>query len=176
MNTSHRRSRHHVHGQRLPRRVIRFAVVGVATGGMVIAATGIGLAYWSSQGSGTGSATTGTATISLPTTAATVSGLYPGAQVTGVTVVVTNSSTAASVVLTGATGGTASISTAGPLSTGTTCDPSVVTFIATDVPGGAIAAGQTATVTGTVSMGTSAGNQCQGATFSIPITVTGRAG
>ena len=147
-------------------------MVGVATGGMVIAATGIGLAYWSSQGSGTGTATTGTATISLPTTPATVSGLYPGASITNVQVTLTNTSPAASVLLKTLNAGTTTVD-----SGHSGCTNAGVSFSANSIPTTVISAnGGTITVTGTVAMSTTAPNACQGATFTIPITATAQAG
>lgn len=148
----------------------RLAVVTLITGIAVVAGVDVSYAYYSSHGSGTGTATTGAASITLPTMAASVSGLYPGA-IKNISVTVTNTSPSA-IVLTEVTPSTATITIAGPLDSGTTCEASAVTFTPNALPG-PIGVGQDGTVTGKVAMASSAGNQCQGATFSIGITVTG---
>lgn len=158
----------------LGRVTTRMAVGMLAVAVVLIAATDVSYAYYSSTGTGTGTAVTGTATITLGPPAATVAGLFPGDTVTGVTVNVTNS-TAASVVLKTAVTGTILINLAVG-ATGTPCLLGDVSFVPDALPAGVVTHGQSVPVTGTVTMSTAAGNQCQGATFSIPLTVTAQAG
>jgi hypothetical protein len=56
------------------------------------------------------------------------------------------------------------------------CTASYVTFTPVTPLPSAISPGATATVNGTVAMSASAESACQGATFTIPLTVNGRLG
>ncbi len=145
----------------------RAAVLALAGGTTAVAGTGVGYAYWTSTGHGTGSATTGT--ISLTADDANVSGLYPDGSVP-VSFTVTNTSDSGSLDITAVTAGTVTTPAGG-------CTASTVSFAPdAPLPTDIAASGGTAIVSGTASMTTAAENACQGATFTIPLTVTGRLG
>src|SRR6478609_11095472 len=56
----------------------RFALIATTTAAVLIG-SGVAVAYWTTTGSGTGSATTGTAsTVTVNQTGAAITGLYPG--------------------------------------------------------------------------------------------------
>jgi hypothetical protein len=126
-------------------------------------------AYWTTHGSGTGSATTGTVSMSL--TLVTSIGLAPGIPVI-VAVTVNNTSPSGAVTLTSLQqNGNTTITTSGK---GPSCSAGVVTFVAGTLPTTPITAGASASINGTVTMSTAAADDCQGATFSIPLTANGR--
>jgi hypothetical protein len=123
--------------------------------------------FWTVSGSGTGSATSTTATVSV--VAATVPGspLYPGAS--GTVRVSINNPNAFAMKLTAVTG-------TGPITATPTCAPTGVTFtdqtgLNTNLP-----AGVTTTVDfpNAASMDNTSADGCQGATFSIPVSVSVR--
>jgi len=143
------------------------AIVGATVVGL--AGAGVAFAYWTSTGQGTGSAATGTVTLSASVTG--VSGLYPGASVPA-SVVLTNDNTSNTAMkIQSVTAGTTSVS-GGKGS----CDPSVVTFTPTTTlpTTTSTAPGADFTVDGNVTMTMAAADGCQGASFSIPLTATGR--
>ena len=141
-------------------------IVVVATGASLLLGTGTSYSYWKAPGTGTGSATTGTMTVTATTTA--VSGLYPGANL-AVIVTVTNTS-AAGLLVSSIVPGTVAKSG----SPKGTCDPTVVTFTARTLPTTKLAAGKTGSYDGTMSMNTLAADGCQGATFTLPLTINGK--
>lgn len=151
----------------------RAAVVGIAVATGVIGTTGVGYAYWRTTGTGTGTATTGTASITVPT-AVTVSGLYPGAS-KPVTLTVKNTSASAPVTLQDALATKTELILAASAS-GSACDANSVTFTKTALPASAIPAAGTGDVLGNVTMDSPAGNQCQGATFTVSVSITGKVG
>ncbi|MEU5258854.1 hypothetical protein [Amycolatopsis sp. NPDC021455] len=146
----------------LRRVLVVTTVVGATLGG------GIAVAAWTSSGTGTAGAKAGTA--AAPTTgtvdasALTTGLLYPG--VDGNALIRITNPNPYPVKVTGVTGnGTAT-------ATGT-CPGNTVTWNAKQ-PNTVIAAGDTATITltGAVSMAPTAADACQGAVFTIPVTVT----
>ncbi len=152
---------------RLPRaRWHRLPVVAAGAVAATLMATGTAVAYWTSTGTGTGSATAGT--ISLSVANQSVTGLYPGGSVT-VSFDVTNTSASGALDVTGVSQDSVNTETTG-------CTAANVAFTPTAPLPTGIAAGGTGTVTGTVTMSAAAENACQGATFSIGLTVTGRLG
>ncbi len=142
----------------------------VAASATVVAGVGVGLAAWSTSGSGTAYSKAATASaITLgDASAATTADLYPGS--TGALKLKVTNPNVFPVQITAVTGSGAITSSAGA-----TCDAgSGVTVTNQTGLSLAVAAGATETfsLAGAVSMSTSVVNACQGATFSIPVTVT----
>jgi hypothetical protein len=149
-----------------PRLKRRTAIVaGMAVG--LLATAGVALAYFTSTGSATGSASTGTLVVSIAATAGSpASPLYPGA--TGDVALQVTNPNARAVTLTSVVGDGAITATAG-------CSAPDVTF--TDQTGLAIsipanAANYQVDLPAAASLSASSPNTCQGATFSIPVTIT----
>ncbi|HYX87737.1 MAG TPA: hypothetical protein VE753_00055 [Gaiellaceae bacterium] len=139
--------------------------------GLVIAVTvGIGVAAWSVSGNGSGSAraTTASALTLGDATAFTSADLYPGA--TGNLKLRVTNTNSFPVRIT-------SVSANGAITSdkGAACDASTgVSFTNQSVLALDVGAGATATVAvpGSVSMSNASDNSCQGAIFTIPVTVT----
>ena len=147
------------------RLVAVLAVVGV------LAVGGAAWAYFTSSGSGTGHASTGTmSTVTLNATAGTPSTpLYPGG--TGDVSLEVNNPNAYAVTLVSVTGN-GTITHDGPHSG---CTTTGVTFtdqtgLSTTIP--ASATNHQILLSGAVSMDSTSSNGCQGAAFSIPVTIT----
>ena len=156
--------------RRLPRLTTRVGVVGAL---VLVALLGGGVAFaaWSSTGSGNSTAKAATA---LAPTTSTVSGsalttglLYPTGTGNAV-FVVNNPNPYAVKVLAVAANGT--VTAAGGSGT---CTTTGVT-LSSAAPATAVAANGSATVTlaGAAVMSNASDNGCQGATFTIPVTVT----
>ncbi len=148
----------------------RLAIVtAAATVGVVAGATAF--AWWSTTGAATGSASTG-AVVSLTTTASTPSGttLLPGGSAPLV-LTVTNPNPMAVVVTSVQLDTTRSVTASG--ATGSCTSPPLSVAAATSVTLGP-GATTTVTVPTAVSLGASAASGCQGATFTIPVTLSGR--
>lgn len=146
------------------------AVVVTATLAILVAGTGSAYAYWRTTGLGSGANTTGT--VSLTVSVSAGSGLSPGGSVP-VSVTVNHTSVSGTFTVQSLLqNGTAAVATVGK---GPSCLPSVVTFTAGSLPS-PIAHGASGVVSGTVSMSTAAADDCQGATFSIPLQVNGKVG
>jgi hypothetical protein len=148
-----------------PRKIV---VAGTAV--LLRLASGTAFAYFTSSGAGAATASTAAmATVTVAATAGTPSTpLYPGG--TGdVTLRVTNPN-AYTVTLISVTAATGSISASN------SCAPTGVTFTAQTGLTISIAASGTTQVDlpAAASMSAAAANSCQGATFSIPVTVTVR--
>lgn len=135
--------------------------------------TGTAVAYWAAAGSGTGTAAAGTAQplSTVTTSASTTSVLYPGGPAADVALVVLNPNPYP-VTITG-------VSADGPViaSGGLgTCTTHGVTFSppASGLPF-TVSPSASATVTlgGAAEMSTAAENGCQGATFTLPVALTG---
>jgi hypothetical protein len=152
--------------------VLCVAIVALVTAGLVSAA-------WLANGSGSGYAKAGTsqALTTLDASASTSATLYPG--VTGdVTLRVSNSNPfpvrVTAVSLDGPASGIA------PDAGHASCAPTGVTFndqtgLTIDAPAkvGAVDGTVTATLTGAASMSNASADGCQGATFTIPVNLTG---
>lgn len=149
-----------------PRKLV--AAVGLV---VVLAAAGIAIAAWTINGSGTGyaKAAAGTPLTLGDATAFTSADLYPGAN--GSVVLRVTNSNPFRVRITTVTGNGAITSNAGAACTASTG----VTFANQTGLTQDVAANTTATVTlaGAVSMSNSSDDSCQGAVFSIPVTVGG---
>jgi hypothetical protein len=129
--------------------------------------SGTAFAYFTSAGTGTASASTGTLTVTLAATAGPPSTpLYPGGTGDVALKVNNPNSFAVTLVSVVATGGTITASNG--------CSPTGVSF--TNQTGLSIPIAASATVqvhlSGAASMSSSSANACQGATFSIPVTIT----
>jgi hypothetical protein len=145
--------------------VTALAVVGVLVAG------GAAWGYFTTSGSGAGQATAGTmSTITLSATAGSPSTpLYPGG--TGDVSLEVNNPNSYAVTLVTVTG-SGSIT---PDSGHTGCTTTGVTFtnqsgLHASIP--ASATNYQIRLAGAVSMGSSSSNGCQGATFSVPVTIT----
>jgi hypothetical protein len=148
----------------------RFApvVVGVVLGAGVIA-TGTAYAYWGSTGTGSGTAGAAASSSNVVTGTATASGLTPvGAGATvNASAIYTNTGTASATVISVAQGGTITDNMTG-------CPGSSITFNTTTTSK-AVAAGSTSSadvLANAVTMSSTAPSACQGATFTIPLTLT----
>jgi hypothetical protein len=135
--------------------------------------TGTAVAYWAAAGAGSGTAAAGTAQpLSTVTTSASVSSLlYPGGPAADVTLAVQNPNpypvTVTGVAVDGAVTATGGIGT---------CATHGVSLVA---PTGGLpftvspSATATVTLSGAATMSTAAENGCQGATFTLPVSLTG---
>jgi hypothetical protein len=140
-------------------------VAGTAVAGLL--ASGVAWAAWTADGTGTGSAGATTAE-ALTTSVATASAdLYPGG--TGDVKVTINNSNDYAVNVTSISNGTGGITAdkAGCTVTGVTFSGKTGTWN--------VAANSSSTVTlaGTASMTNASDNACQGAVFTIPVTLAG---
>ena len=153
---------------RVPRATVLIAFAALAA---ALGAAGIAVAAWLSSGSGRPGVSAGNA---LAPTTSTVAGsavtsglLVPGATGTAV-VTVTNPNPYRVRVLALAPGG--AVTASGGVGT---CATTGITFTAQQ-PGVTLAAGAGTTLTlpGAVAMSTASETGCQGATFTVPITVT----
>jgi hypothetical protein len=146
----------------LRRVLVVTTVVGATLGG------GIAVAAWTSSGAGTAGAKAGTAaapaTGTVDASALTTGLLYPGVKGTAL-IKITNPNPYAVTVTDISANGTAT-------ATGT-CPGTSVSWLAQQ-PGTSIAAGATAqlTLANAVQMLSTAADACQGAVFTIPVTVT----
>lgn len=143
------------------------AIVGLVLG--LLFAAGIAFAAWTATGTGSGyaKATTAQALTTVDVSATTPATLYPGA--TGDVRLRIDNPNPYAVVVTDVTGnGSITASNGG-------CNVASVTFtdqtgLSLNVPAGSQA---TFTLTGAVQMSTSANDDCQGATFTIPVALSG---
>ena len=144
-------------------------VTAVAAGTAVSVATaGVAFALWSANGSGAGSASTGSARNLTVTAAATDAGLYPGGPAGAVGFSVTNPNPYP-VTLTGVS--------YGDLDASGSCEPddvvlagSAPTSLNLVVPAGGTTAG---TLPGVIGLAEDAGDECQGVTLSVDLALTG---
>lgn len=139
------------------------AAILVSAAGLAFLGTGTAYAFWTTGGSGTGTADVG---VDLPLTSAEASApgqLYPGGPALNGTVQVTNPN-AFPVKVTGIT-----FSPAG--TTDPDCTITGVSFASSSALHVVIASGATTPVPYTVSMGTTSSSGCQGAAFTAPFTL-----
>jgi hypothetical protein len=152
------------------RALISRKLVAAAMLVVVLAVAGIAVAAWSITGSGTGyaKAASGTALTLGDATAFTSGDLYPGA--TGSVVLRVTNSNPFRVRITTVSGNGAITSNVPACTASTGVTFTNQTGLTHDV-----AANSTATVTlaGAVAMSNASDDSCQGAVFSIPVTVTG---
>lgn len=172
---SHRPGRH-----RAPSRVGLRGPAGLALlGTFVMVSSGVAAAYWSAGGSGSGSVTAGTAAplTTVTATASTTSLLYPGGPAADLSLTVRNANPYA-VSITGLSANGA-VTAAGGIGTCVTTGVSLTTPTAGlpfTVP--ARAAGTdgsiTVSMTAAAQMTSASENGCQGATFTVPVTLIGQ--
>ncbi|MCU1657693.1 MAG: hypothetical protein JWO57_2349 [Pseudonocardiales bacterium] len=148
----------------------RLALIIALAAALVAATAGVAFAFWSTNGSGSGSATAGTMTINvtaLQTADTNQSALLPGG--TGDVILRVNNPNSFSIHITSVAGNGTPIASNG-------CTPTGVTFTApTDYTSTqfTLAAGSNLiTLAGAANMSTASASSCQGAIFSIPVTVT----
>ncbi len=146
-------------------------IVAVVTGSMLVA--GVALAAWTATGTGTGAAKATTATALTVANGTASADLYPGFADGDLSVDVTNpNSYDIEVSAVEYTGG--AITGAGGIGT---CTTTGVTMDAGSIAVGptTITAGSTVNipVADVINMDNTSDNGCQGATFTIPVTVTG---
>ena len=131
---------------------------------------GAAFAYFTSSGNGSGAASTGTLqAVTIASTGSVSSPLLPGGPAGNVTVEIANPNPY-SVTLVSVNGNGTINTDGGHLS----CTTTGVTFT-NQTPNINIPANQTAypvDLTGAISMSAAASNGCQGATFSVPISIT----
>ncbi|GBC87777.1 hypothetical protein HRbin12_01795 [bacterium HR12] len=145
----------------------RTATVGLALG--LLFAAGIAFAAWTATGTGSGyaKATTAQPLTTVDVSATTPATLYPGA--TGDVLLRINNPNPYPVVVTDVTGNGAITASNG------SCNVASVTFtdqtgLSLNVPAGSAA---TFTLSGAVQMSSAANDNCQGATFTIPVALSG---
>jgi hypothetical protein len=153
---------------RIRRRVQRTTAVIVAIGSSFVGVTAAS-AYFQSTGSGTGSVSTGTLQ-TITASGAVVSNLIPDGTPHDVSLTVTNPN-AFAVTLNSVVGN----GTINPDAGHSTCSLTGVTFtdqtgLSVSIP--ANANNSVVTLTGAASMDTTSANACQGATFTIPVTIS----
>ena len=157
----------------MKRFITRRKLVGIAVAVVALATAGLVSAAWLANGTGSGYAKAGTASslTTVDVSASTTASLYPGVS-GNVTLRVSNNNPYP-VRVTGVSNGTGSISpdaghAAGCTTTGVTF--SNQTGLAIDVPANGAT---TATLNGAASMSNASSDGCQGATFTIPVNLTG---
>ncbi len=154
----------------MKRKITRKVTVGALMLGVTMAAT-VAFAAWTATGSGDGyaKAKTAVALTTVDVSASTTPQLYPGGS-GDVLIKITNPNPYA-VTVTGVAGAGAITS-----DKGATCDAATgVTYTAPTSPSLVVAAGASTqfTLTGAVAMSNASNNACQGAVFTIPVTLTG---
>ena len=142
------------------------AALGVFAG--VAVAANVAYAMWNTTGGGSGSAKAVSAQAVVVTGVDGAAQLYPGGS--GDLRISVNTPNSSPVVITTVTGGTITSDQ------GAACNASTgVTFDNQTGKNFAVPAGQSAsfTLTGTVHMSNASDNSCQGAVFTVPVTVSG---
>ncbi len=144
-----------------------FALVATTTAA-VLAGSGIAVAYWTTTGSGTGSATAGTTSVLTVAQTSSPAGLYPGGPASQLDISVTNPGTAAARITT---------LTATPTSTDKPgCNAADFDVQVTGIAATTIAPGATTPFTnvGTVALTETGVNQdaCKGAVVTISYSVS----
>ena len=152
----------------------RVATPVLAGSVLALLAGGAAVAYYKSNvaTSGTGSAATAaTQAVTLNTTAAVSTGVYPGGPGADITISVTNPYARAIAVNAIAINGTITIAGASGTCTTTGLAIAAPTQLPVSVPASTTLS---VTLTSVVKMGLTADSGCQGATFTIPLQVTGQ--
>lgn len=148
------------------RRPARLLAVGLATAALTLVSTNA-WAWWSGPGSGTGSRTVGGAPV-LAVGSASLSGVLTPGVARDLTVTVTNPGSAP-VTVTGVTGSVTGTTAGGCPTTAVTVDGATPTGLVV-----AAGASATTTLTGVVTLLSSAPNACQGVGVTLAVSVTGR--
>lgn len=154
----------------MKRRVGKRLTAGGLLFGVAFAGT-VAFAAWTTTGSGNGyaQAKTAVALTTIDVSASTTAQLYPGA--TGDVLIKISNPNPYAVTVTGLAGAGAITSDKGAACNGATG----VTYTAPTSPSLAVPASSSAqfTLTGAVAMSNASNNACQGAIFTIPVTLTG---
>jgi hypothetical protein len=155
------------------RRTMTKVIAGTLTTGVILTA-GIAFAAWTAGGSGNGYAKAATvgALTTVDASASTTAQLYPGG--TGDVKITVSNPNAFPVTVTGVSGSGTITSNAGATCTNATGVTFTDTTGLTDVA--AASTTTTITLTNKASMSNSSNNACQGAIFTIPVTLTGTVG
>lgn len=153
----------------------RIATLTAITG--VIVGSGVAYAYWTTSGTGSGTAKAATASpLSTVSAVASTTGLlYPGAI--GDLKVTFDNPNPFPVTVKSLSAGTGAVTASGGASTCSTTGVSLLSQsnLSILVPAKSGTDGQTtATVTGAVQMDNSSDSGCQGATFTVPVSFTGQ--
>ena len=154
--------------------------LAVVTTMVALAVVGLVYAAWTTNGTGSGYAQAGTAQAlsTVDVSASTTATLYPGGPAGDVTIRVSNPNTYP-VTVTGVTGnGTITADSGHAACTTTGVSFTNQTGLSLSVPaktGGVNGEAQT-TLSGAASMSNASVNGCQGATFTIPVTLSGASG
>lgn len=149
--------------------------LAVVTTVLAVSAVGLVYAAWTTNGTGSGYAKAGTAQAlsTVDVSASTSATLYPGGPAGDVKIEISNPNSYP-VKVTGVSGNGTITADAGHSG----CTTTGVTF--TDQTGLNISvaanSSATATLTGAASMSNASLNACQGATFTIPVTISGASG
>jgi hypothetical protein len=143
-------------------------VLALAAAITIIFSSGVALAFWTAGGTGSGTAAATTAIALTTSTATPTAQLYPGG--TGDAKVTINNTNSYAVTVTDIVGGTIT----GSSGVGT-CTTTGVTFTNQHLLTSVVGAHGSATLTlaGAVSMSNASDDGCQGAVFTIPVTITG---
>jgi hypothetical protein len=136
---------------------------GIAGATALVLTSAMAHAVWSAAGAGATSAKAGTAA-ALTATADVPGALYPGSSAT-LTLKVNNPN---------GFGATVTAVSFGTITAANGCSTAGITVTPPASLPRAVVAGGSVTLTATVSMSTSTSNACQGTTFSVPVTATGR--
>jgi hypothetical protein len=149
------------------RRTLTLAAATVVAGVLV---TGVSYAFWTATGSGSATVSSATAAaLTVTSSSPVVSDLYPGKPTQALTFVISNTNGYA-VNVTSAALGTATSSDA------TNCPTTNLTITAGPYTLNLVAPANgsvNGSIAGFVQMKTTAGNLCQGVTFTFPLTISG---
>ena len=154
--------------------------VAVLTTMVALVAVGLVYAAWTTNGTGSGYAKAGTAQAlsTVDVSASTSATLYPGGPAGDVTIRISNPNPYP-VTVTGVAGSGAITADSGHAS----CTTTGVTFtdrtglsISVPAKSGAVNGETQTTLSGAASMSNASVNGCQGATFTIPVTLSGASG
>ncbi|GAA0637714.1 hypothetical protein GCM10009547_47620 [Sporichthya brevicatena] len=153
-------------------RLRRVAVTAALVAGAVTLPTGVAQAYWRTTGTGSAAASAGNLSplTGVAATADVAGPLAPGS--TGTLVVAVRNPNSMPITVTAVTAGAGPIGVSGALGT---CTNPAVTVVPRTGLSTVVAPGASVSIPlpGAVTMG-QADNGCQGANFSVPVTVTGR--
>ncbi|HEX8741641.1 MAG TPA: hypothetical protein VF712_00770 [Thermoleophilaceae bacterium] len=148
----------------------------------MIALTVVGLVYaaWTTNGTGSGYAKAGTAQAlsTVDVSASTTATLYPGGPAGDVTIRISNPNTYP-VTVTGVAGSGSITADAGHAScttTGVSFTDQTGLSISVPAKSGGVNGETQTTLSGAASMSNASVNGCQGATFTIPVTLSGASG
>ncbi|MEA2473332.1 MAG: hypothetical protein QOE06_1247 [Thermoleophilaceae bacterium] len=154
--------------------------LAVVTTVAALAVVGLVYAAWTTTGSGSGYAKAGTAQAltTVDVSASTSATLYPGGPAGDVTIKIDNPNTYPVTVTTVTGSGSITADAGHPTCTTTGVSFTNQSSLTISVPAkvGAVDGSTQTTLTGAASMSNASVNGCQGATFTIPVTLSGNSG